>query len=165
MWKLRMSVTALVAALVFVGGAVAAGGGTNGGTSGGDVTGSWLVTVDRGPALPVLSSLQSFAEGGVVVETANTVGNRGPSHGVWKTLGNRLYATTIVFFRFDADGAFIGSQKINRTLRLSRDGNSFVAVSISQLLDPSGNVIPTPFPLRATEIAKRMEIERIPDVP
>ena len=160
-----MPTAAFVIALALAGGAIAASGGPNGGAAANALTGSWLVAVDRGPALPPLSSLQSFTQGGSVIETANTVGNRGPSHGVWKALGNRLYATTIVFFRFSADGAFVGSQKINRNLRVSQDGNSFTAISISQLLDPAGNVIPTPFPLRATEIGSRIEVERITDVP
>lgn len=123
------------------------------------VAGTWTVTVNRGPTQPALSSLQSFTRSGSVIETANTVGVRGPSHGSWKHLNNRLYASTIVFFRFDATGAFIGSQKIDRTLRLSQNGNSFTADSISQLLDPAGNVIPTPFPLRATEIARRIDVD------
>jgi hypothetical protein len=126
------------------------------------ITGSWLVTVDRGPVLGPLSSLQTFTGTGSVIETANTVGIRGPSHGSWEHVSNRLYASTIVFFRFD-QGSFVGTQTIRRTLRLSTDGDNFVAVSISELRDAAGNVVAAN--LRATETAQRMPVERIPDVP
>lgn len=160
----KATIATLAASLVLAGGAMAAAGDNPGGKgSANAITGSWSVTVNRGQGLPLLSSLQSFARGGAVIETANTVGNRGPSHGAWERVGNRLYATTIVFFRFDPQGAYLGTQKIRRTLRLSDDGESFTAISISELRDPAGNVIASN--LRATEAAERIDVERIPDVP
>jgi hypothetical protein len=158
----KATLVAVVAALALAGGAMAAA--RDGAQSSANaLTGSWLVSVNRGPTLPPLSSLQSFSQGGAVIEAANTVGNRGPSHGSWTHVRNRLYASTIVFFRFNAQGAFDGTQKIRRTLRLSNDGNRFTAVSISELRDAAGTVIAEN--LRATETAERIAVERIPDVP
>ena len=153
-----------VASLVLAGGRDGGVADDDGGNGPNAITGSWSVTVDRGPA----GAAQLAA-----VLHRRWLSDRDRQHGrqprscprAWKYLGDRLYATTIVFFRFDAAGAFVGSQKIKRTLRLARDGKSFTAISISELLDPAGNLIPTPFPLRATEVARRIVVERIPDVP
>ena len=93
------------------------------------LVGSWMQTVDRGPALPPLKSLVSYSGGGTVVEIANggaTV--RSPSHGTWKRIGNRRYGSTAVFFRYDAvSGAFIGTLKLRHELELAQDGSRSAA--------------------------------------
>jgi hypothetical protein len=150
-----LALTALIAT-----GAVSASAGAQ--SSGNQVVGSWMVNVDRGP-LPPLKSLQTFTSGGSLVETANTVGVRGPGHGTWQSFGGRMYASTHWFFRFDATGAYLGTQQINHNLRLAPDGKSFVGVAISTLRDPAGNVVL--IGLRATVTGERIQLERIPDQP
>jgi hypothetical protein len=88
---------------------------------------------------------------------------RGPSHGTWEHLSGRLYADTQVFFRFDATGAPLGTQRINENVRLAPDGDSYTAVAISNLFDPNGNLVVGG--LRATVTATRIHIDRIPDQP
>jgi len=129
------------------------------------LVGSWEVVVDRPPPLSDLRSLQTFTRDGSSVENANGgTALRGPSHGAWEHVEGRLYASTIVFFRFNPQtGAYLGTQKINRTLRLSTDGDTFTGIGVSTLFDPAGNVIVSG--LRAPEAGVRIRVERIPDQP
>jgi hypothetical protein len=138
-------------------------------SSANSVEGSWMITVNRvnpppgGPA--TFASLMTFAAGGGLVETSSTgTSRRGPAHGVWEHVSGRLYATTMVLFRFDAStGAFLGTQKINRTMRLSEDGQTFEGVSLGTQFDAAGNVVLGG--LRATETGQRIDVERIADQP
>jgi len=59
-------------------------------------------------------------------------------------------------------GAHIGSTRIDRTLRLSDDGDSFAVIARVRVLDLDGNVIATAIVHTSGE---RMQIERIPDEP
>ena len=124
--------------------------------------GSWELNVDRGPALPPVKALTTYTRGGSVVGTANAV-TRGPSHGAWEHVKGRLYADTHIFFRFDPTGAYLGTQRINETVQLARDGQSYTAVAISNLFDTNGNLVVGG--LRATITATRIHVERIPDQP
>jgi hypothetical protein len=150
-----IALTAMIAT-----GAISASAGKQ--STGNQLVGSWAVTVDRSP-LPPLQSLQTYTGGRSLVETASTVGIRGPGHGTWQHTGGLTYAVTHWFFRFDPMGAYIGTQQINSTLRLAPDGVSFTGVAISTLRDPAGNVVLVG--LRATVAGKRIDVERIPDQP
>lgn len=133
-----------------------------GDSSANTLVGTWQLTVNRGPALPPVQGLTTYTRGHSLIGTGNlTV--RGPAHGVWEHVRGRLFADTHIFFRFDATGGFIGSQKIRETVRLSPDGESYTAIAISDQFDPSGNLVASG--LRATISATRMHVERIPDEP
>jgi hypothetical protein len=139
------------------------------GSTGNTVEGSWIVTVTRvnPPANvpPTFDSLMTFDPGGGLTETSNTgTALRGPAHGVWERIDGRSYATTMLFFRFNPQtGAFLGTQKVNRTMRLSQDGQTFEAVSLASQYDPDG--VLTVGGLRATETGERIDVERIADQP
>jgi hypothetical protein len=106
--------------------------------------------------------MTTYTRGHSLIGTANTV-VRGPAHGTWEHVSGRLYADTHIFFRFDATGTFLGTQKIKETVQLAQDGDSYTAVAISDQFDPNGNLIAGG--LRATITATRIKVERIPDVP
>jgi len=138
-------------------------------SNGNSVEGSWVVTVTRvnpPPNVPpTFKSLMTFDSGGGFTETSNTGTTlRGPAHGSWERVDGRSYATTMLFFRFNPQtGAFLGTQKVNRTMRLSQDGQTFEAVSLAAQYDPEG--VLTLGGLRATETGERIDVERIPDQP
>jgi hypothetical protein len=68
------------------------------------------------------------------------------------------------FFRFDpATGANLGTQEVDRTVRLSADGDSFTAVAVVQQFDVDGN--PVGGQLHATEVGERLAINPNPDQP
>lgn len=153
-----IAVAALVAA-----GAIYASSGDDGRSQGANpIIGSWELTVDRGPQLPPVKGLSTFTRGHSLIGTGNLL-TRGPSHGTWEHLSGRLYADTQVFFRFDATGAPLGTQRINENVRLAPDGDSYTAVAISNLFDTNGNLVVGG--LRATITATRIHIDRIPDQP
>ena len=59
-------------------------------------------------------------------------------------------------------GAHIGFTRIDRTIRLSDDGESMAVVGRVRFLDLDGNVLSTVIVRTSGE---RMQIERIPDEP
>jgi hypothetical protein len=138
-------------------------------SNGNSVEGSWVVTVTRlnpPPNVPpTFKSLMTFDSGGGLTETSNTGTTlRGPAHGSWESVEGRSYATTMLFFRFNPQtGAFLGTQRVSRTMRLSHDGQTFEAVSLAAQYDPDG--VLTLGGLRATETGERIDVERIPDQP
>ena len=149
-----------VAALVAAGATWAGRGGHDDAAN--SLVGTWQLTVNRGPTLPPVQGLTTYTEGHSLIGTGNTT-VRGPAHGTWERVRGRLYADTHIFFRFGATGAWIGSQKIRETVRLSPDGESYTAIAISDQFDTNGSLIASG--LRATITATRMHVERIPDEP
>jgi hypothetical protein len=133
------------------------------------LVGSWDVTVtllNPPPGAPALQrSLATFDGDGGTIETAAVPGTlRGASHGTWERTGRDTYAMTRVFFRFNPQtGAYLGTQKINANIRVASDGDSFTAVSVSELRDPGGTLVLAG--LRATAAGTRIKVERIPDQP
>ncbi len=163
------TIAAIVLATAVAVGALSASAGNNRASDSAStkIVGSWMQTVDRGPALPPLKSLVSYSGGGTVVEIANggaTV--RSPSHGTWKRIGNRAYGSTAVFFRYDpVSGAFIGTLKLRHELELAHDGQSFSGVAIGELRDANGNLLPGSNTRKDLVTAERINVEPLPDIP
>lgn len=124
------------------------------------LVGTWDVTL----ALPGGARgrvLATFMRGGTTVESAaSPPALRGASHGVWERRGPDEYSVTRVFFRFDPAGMFLGTTKVNATVRVAPDGETFTAVSVSELRDPQGNVVAAGIP--GTASATRMRVEPLP---
>ena len=60
---------------------------------------------------------------------------RSAALGQWERIGNDLFATSMWFFRSDpATGEYVGTQEIDRTMRLSADGESFTAVAVVHVI-------------------------------
>ena len=152
----------LATALVLAGGAVAATGSGKGVDESHTLTGTWLATVDRGPAGP-LKSLQTYARSGVFTETSNVVpsGLRGPGHGSWSQADHHSYDTTELFLRYDpGTGNWAGYLKLRSRIQLGRDGDSFTAVVVRQALDTGGNPIGPPS--TDSTVGQRIEVEPLP---
>ena len=150
--------------VVAAGVAITPAGTASNGQSASGLVGTWTQTVNLPAPLPPLQSLQVFNRGGTAVETSNEPpGTRSPMFSTWKHMGGRLYAATGVHFIFNpATGEFQGTRKINRTIELAPDGQSYDTVASVTTFDPSGNVVAT-FTARAA--AERMQLEPIPDRP
>lgn len=159
------SVCALLATGAVAAGAVSAATGQAAAkSSGNQIVGSWKVAVNRPAPAPPLTSLQIFTGAGSVIENANEwSATRTDAFGTWERVAGRTYANTTVFFRFNPQtGAYLGMQKIDRTIQLSQDSQSFTIVARVSVLDPNGNTVAT-FP--ATGSGERMQVDRIPDQP
>jgi hypothetical protein len=138
-------------------------------TEGLQLDGTWMVTVTRvnpppGVA-PTFRSLLIYTRGGGLIETSNTgTTRRGAALGEWERIGNDLFATSMWLFRFDpATGSSLGTQEIDRTMRLAADGESFTAVAVIHLFDTDGN--PVGDALHATKVGTRLTINPNPDQP
>ena len=128
------------------------------------LVGTWDVILSI-PGQPPGRVLATFEGDGTTVESAAAPpALRGASHGVWERIEPYLFSVTRVFFRFNPqNGAFLGTQKVNATVRVAKDGKTFTAVSISEQRDPAGNLIVGG--LRGTAQGARLEVEQIPDQP
>ena len=162
--RLSGFVASIVVAAVIATGAIATTGAASAGkASGNKLAGTWVVKVVRPAPAPALTSLQVFGPRGTIVETANeSPQTRTPSFGSWERIQGNLYAASTVFFRYDAAGNFIGSQKIDRTIELAEDGNTFKHVARVSVLDANGNVL-VGFVARAS--GERMAVDRIAALP
>lgn len=166
--KRAIAILALVAVVIVIAAGAAivpAGTASNQQSSGNQLAGTWIATVNRPAPLPPLTSLQVYTDDGSFVEWANDASGaaRTAQFGTWERIGGRLYAGSGTFFRFNpATGAHVGSMKINRTIRLSDDGQSFTTIARVQTLDLSGNVVGG---FVALSTAVRMQVERIAEVP
>ena len=86
------------------------------------------------------------------------------AYGTWERLSGRLFAGTAVVFRFSPQsGAYLGAMKINRTIQVAEDGQTFMQVARVSLFDPEGNVITAN--LRMTATGARTQVEAIADLP
>jgi hypothetical protein len=107
--------------------------------------------------LPPLASLQVYTGAGSEVESGTDSISRSPQYASWQRVAGREYAATGVFFRFDPQtGAFLGKQKINRTIDLSNDGQSFTFRGRATVYDPNGNVTAS-FPVSGS--GQRLQVE------
>ena len=67
---------------------------------------------------------------------------RSPGHGVWqREHGWQEYSFTFTYYRYDASGVFIGSQKVTATLELGAGGDEFATRSVVEILDATDHVI------------------------
>ena len=129
-------------------------------SAGNQLAGTWTVTVNRPPPLPTVASLQVYTSQGSMVESGNDSASRSPQYASWKRVGGREYAATGVFFRFDPQtGAFIGRQKINRTIDLAQDGQSFTFRARVTVYDANGNVVAS---VPGSGSGQRMQVEEQP---
>jgi hypothetical protein len=162
----RIGTVVLVVLMILVAGAMSATAASSDDrqSSAHAIVGSWDVALML-PGLPPGRVLATFTSDGGTVETANSApALRGASHGAWERIDPNLFAVTRVFFRFNPQtGAYLGTTKVNATVRVARDGETFAAVSISELRDPDGNVVLAG--VRGTAVGTRLRVEQIPDRP
>ncbi len=151
-----MSAIATVLAVIAVVGVVATAGATSE-SAGNQLAGTWTVTVNRPSGLPPVSSLQVYTAEGSMIESGNDSKSRSPQYASWERVGGREYAATGVFFRFDPQSeAFVGRMKINRTIILAQDGQSFTFQGRATSTDANGNVVAS-FPVSGS--GQRLQIE------
>ena len=131
--------------------------------SGNQLTGTWTVTVNRPAPLPPLKSVQVYTSSGSFIEMSNEPqASRTAQYGAWERTHGRTYAATGVFYRFDAQGSFVGTTKINRTIELAPDGKTFQHIARVGVYDAGDHLVSS---VVAKASGVRMPVERISDVP
>lgn len=119
------------------------------------LTGTWSTQVhltDAPPGAPAdFSALDTFlVDGGLLVSSsAPNPATRGLAHGAWKQTGYREYTSKFVWFRFDPAGQYVGTQRVTRTMHVSKDRKSFSATDVVTVLAPTGAVLAT---IHGTEV-------------
>jgi hypothetical protein len=117
--------------------------------NGKQLNGTWTTTVqltDAPPGAPTsFNALDTFLPGGslLVSSSAPGPGLRTLAHGTWIRTGDHRFASTFVWFRFDATGQYIGTQRVSRTMVLAKNGASFQASDIVEVVSPTGAVVAT----------------------
>ena len=107
------------------------------------------VTVKQTCSVPfAIRGLFTFNEGGTMSEFGVAPGStpalRSPGHGVWqREHGWQDYSLAFTYYRYDASGAFMGSQKVRATLELGASGDEFTGKSAVEVLDANDNLIAT----------------------
>jgi hypothetical protein len=123
------------------------------------LVGTWVtsVTLTNPPAGVdgTFQGLDTFvAGGGIIVSSSQShPTQRSLAHGNYTRTGDRQYACSFVWFRFDPTGAFAGMQRVRRTMTVSRDGTSFQAEDTIDVLAPNGTVVAT---IQGTETGQRL---------
>jgi len=128
------------------------------------IRGVWQTVVtprncQTGDAILTLSGLFTFNQGGTMSEYGIGPGSspalRSPGHGVWqREHGWQDYSFAFTYYRYNASGAFLGSQKVRATLELGPSGDEFSSRSAIEILDVNGAVIATAC---ATAVGTRFE--------
>ena len=108
---------------------------------------------------PSLAGLFTFNQGGTMAEYGIGPGAspalRSPGHGVWRREhGWQDYSFAFTFYRYNASGILLGSQKVTAALDLFAGGDEFASRSVIEVLDLNDNVIGTGC---ATAAGKRFE--------
>ena len=98
------------------------------------------------PVGPSLRGLFTFNKGGTMSEFGVGPGSspalRSPGHGVWKReQGWQNYSYTFTYYRYDASGVFIGSQRVTSKLELGASGDEFTSSSVVEIFDANDNLI------------------------
>ena len=67
---------------------------------------------------------------------------RSPGHGIWqREHGWREYSFVFTYNRYDATGAFVGTQEVRASLELAESGDEIATSSQVHAFDPNGNVV------------------------
>ena len=157
---------AVIAALVFV--TIASAQGNQHQQSSADnertIQGVWRTVVtprncQTGDAILTLAGLFTFNQGGTMSEYGIGPGSspalRSPGNGVWqREHGWQDYSFAFTYYRYNASGVLLGSQRVTAALELGASGDEFASRSVIEILDVNDNVIGTGC---ATTVGTRFE--------
>ena len=87
--------------------------------------------------------IMTFMSAGIMQEfgTGSAPNDRSDAQGVWRHEMGRNYSSTSKFYRFAADGTFIGSNKLYRSVELSLDGSSISADVYAEIYNAAGTLV------------------------
>jgi hypothetical protein len=115
------------------------------------IRGVWRTVVtprncQTGDAILTLSGLFTFNQGGTMSEYGIGPGSspalRSPGHGVWqREHGWQDYSFAFTYYRYNASGVFLGSQRVKAALELEAGGDEFASRSVIEILDVNDNLI------------------------
>ena len=100
------------------------------------------------PLVPAFPGLFTFNEGGTMSEYGIGPGAspalRSPGHGIWQREHSwQDYSLKFTYYRYNASGVFVGSQKVTAALELGASGDEFTTNSSIEIFDANDNLIGT----------------------
>ncbi len=114
------------------------------------IEGTWRIRTtlrncQTGAELRSFPGLNTFVAGGSMIATGapSSPALLSSGHGVWEYMAGRSYINTVVFFRFNPDGTYAGTQKITRHIELADDSDEFTTNDSVEFFDSSDNLIST----------------------
>jgi hypothetical protein len=129
--------------------------------SGQQLAGTWLttITLTNPPpgVVPSFTALDTFLPSGELLVSSSQPmpASRSLAQGGWIRTGNRRFASSFTWFRFDATGAFIGMQRVRRTMTLAANLATFSATDVVEALSPTGAVVAT---VQGAETGNRLPV-------
>ena len=114
------------------------------------IVGTWSVLValancetgqELGPAFPALNTF--LVGGSMLSEPAASPATLRTGYGVWVLASGRQFTNTVVFFRFNPDGSYAGTQTVRREITVSRDAGAFASRDTATIADPGGAIVDT----------------------
>lgn len=90
--------------------------------------------------VPTFPAVNTFFEEGVVQETGSRSMLRTPGHGTWSRVSHDVFQSQLMWFRFDAAGNGIGTQDVQRTIRLVGE-DQYTAEAQVVMRDNNGNQV------------------------
>ena len=126
------------------------GHGREGGWNPGDrrhaIEGAWssevTITNCQGTTERQFQALNLFQAGGTLTDTDNQPPTtHGPAIGTWRHHGGATFSSVFQFYRFNSDGSFAGSNRVERTITMGADRNSFTSTIDVSVLDPMGTQV------------------------
>ena len=112
--------------------------------------GTWVVDVtlrncQTGDAIRSFQGLTTFVRGGQMLETANASSPalRSPGHGTWRGSHGQRYTSAFMFFRFNPDGTYAGTQKVTGNAEIGENPDEFNGTSTIEIFNPAGGLVAT----------------------
>src|SRR5262249_32184576 len=100
------------------------------------------INCQTGAPIRTFLGLSTFLPGGSNIATGAS-NSMSSGHGVWEHTEGFNFTNTLVFFRFNADGSFAGTQKVTRAIELDAGGDAFMSTNSLEIADATGMVIAT----------------------
>src|SRR5687768_10432253 len=102
----------------------------------GKLEGTWFTQVSirncqTGAVLRTFPALNTFAEGGTLIDTTTAVSPalRSAGHGRWEKTGGHTYSAVSVAFLFDASGNWTGMQRLTQRIEVDKDASTSTATN------------------------------------
>jgi hypothetical protein len=135
-----LALTTAVAVAIFISVVGAQSRPEKGGGAAPQLEGTWVVTLHVGGG--TFTSLNSYARGGVLIETNNVelsppVSTNG--QGVWEKVGDHQFAYTFMQFQFDGSGNPSGTVNVRGVITLSGK-DTYTGTEQIEFKDTAGNV-------------------------
>jgi hypothetical protein len=123
--------------------------------------GTWVTEVtirdcNTGAIVREFQALNTFAQGGTLIDTTTAVGPalRSPGHGTWEKIGGHRFRAFSLAFLFNPTNVWTGTQTVTQAIQIGDDPDELTSTATSQIFDTGRNLVNT---FCSTAVAHRIE--------